>query len=257
MTYYLVLGWAFLFGACIGSFLNVCIYRLPEKKSIVRPRSMCPGCGTRIAARDNIPLLSYLLLRARCRQCGLHIPIRYFLVELMTGLFAAAVFVKFGLSLPALIYFLFICALLVITFIDIDHQIIPDVISLPGIPLCFLASFALPGMTWRDAGLGVLIGGGSLLLVAVGYQFLTKKEGMGGGDVKLLAMIGGLIGVRGVFFTIFFSSAIGTLSGLAVMARTKGGMKLAVPFGPFLSIAAILYIFFGREIIRWYFTMLG
>ena len=166
-------------------------------------------------------------------------------------------FMKFGLSFETLIYYLFIATLLVITFIDIDHRIIPDVISLPGIPICFVASFALPAITYKDSLLGILIGGGSLFLVAWIYSLLTKKEGMGGGDIKLLAMMGAIVGWQGVLFTIFVASLVGTLAGLAVMLKSRQGTKLAVPFGPFLSIGAITYIFFGTQLIIWYFNILG
>jgi leader peptidase (prepilin peptidase)/N-methyltransferase len=172
------------------------------------------------------------------------------------GLFALATFLKFGLTVEALIYFAFIASLLVITFIDLDHRIIPDVITLPGIPICFAASFAIPTVTYRDALIGILVGGGSLFLVAWTYHLITKKEGMGGGDIKLLAMMGGLVAWQGVVFTIFVSSLVGTLSGLAVMLQSRKGLKLAVPFGPFLAIGCITYIFFGSQLIRWYLFLL-
>ena len=143
-----------------------------------------------------------------------------------------------------------------VTFIDLDHRIIPDVITLPGIPICFAAGFALPSITYKAALLGVIVGGGSLFLVAWIYSLLTKKEGMGGGDIKLLAMMGALLGWQGVIFIIFVSSLVGTLSGLAVMLQSNKGMKLAVPFGPFLAIGGITYIFFGTRLIHWYFNLL-
>lgn len=241
----------------MGSFLNVCIHRLPEGQSIVTPGSTCPQCKKPIRFYDNIPIISYLLLRARCRNCATPIPLRYPMVELLGGLLALCVFLKFGLSLETLVYFVFIAVLLVITYIDIDHRIIPDILSLPGIPIFFLGSFILVDVTWVDALIGILVGGGSLFAVAWGYYLLTRKEGMGGGDIKLLAMIGALIGWKGVLFTIFASSAIGTIAGIITMLYTKKGLKLAVPFGPFLAIGAIIYIFFGPQIIQWYLTLLG
>jgi leader peptidase (prepilin peptidase)/N-methyltransferase len=246
----------FFFGACVGSFLNVCIYRLPQSKSIAFPGSMCMQCGTPIHWYDNIPILSYIWLRGRCRACGASFSIRYAVVELLGGLFAFGTFLKFGLSLEALIYFAFVATLLVITFIDIDHRIIPDVISLPGIPLFFLASLGLPQIRLIDSLLGILVGGGSLFLVAWTYSLITRKQGMGGGDIKLLAMIGAVIGWQGVLFTIFLSSAVGTLTGMAVMIRSRKGMKLAIPFGPFLAIGGIAYIFFGPRLINWYLHLL-
>ncbi len=256
MPLYLIEIFVFIFGLCIGSFLNVCIYRLPASQSIVHPRSKCPECDNLIAFYDNIPLLSYLWLKGRCRHCRVRIGLRYPTVELLGGLFALATYLKFGLSIDALIYFAFIASMLVVTFIDLDHRIIPDVITLPGIPICFAASFALPSMNFKEALLGILVGGGSLFLVAWIYSLITKKEGMGGGDIKLLAMMGGLVGWQGVAFTIFVSSLVGTLSGFAVMLQSRKGMKLAIPFGPFLAIGAITYIFFGTRLINWYFNML-
>ena len=247
----------FLFGMCIGSFMNVCIYRLPLEKSIADPaRSVCPSCGNMIKYYDNIPVLSYLWLKGRCRHCSEPISLRYPLVEALTGLAAASVFFAFGLTLEGLIYFVFIAALLVITFIDIDHKIIPNVISIPGIPIGLIASLALPAVTFKESALGLLVGGGSLLIVAWVYHLLTRKEGMGGGDIKLLAMIGTIVGWKGVLFTIFVSSAVGSLVGLTVMLAKGKNMKFAVPFGPFLAIGAVTYIFFGQRIIYWYFQMM-
>jgi leader peptidase (prepilin peptidase) / N-methyltransferase len=246
----------FIFGLCIGSFLNVCICRLPANKSIVFPGSACPDCGTSIRAYDNIPLLSYIWLKGRCRQCSTRIPLRYPTVEIMGGAFAVLAYLKFGFTWEALIYYGFVAALLIITFIDIDYQIIPDIISLPGIPLGFAASFAIPGLTYSASLLGILVGGGMLYLIAWGYHLITKKEGMGGGDIKLLGMIGAFIGWQGVLFTIFVASAVGTISGLLVMMRQKEGLKLAIPFGPFLSIGAIAYVFMGPALVTWYFSLL-
>jgi leader peptidase (prepilin peptidase)/N-methyltransferase len=237
--------------------MNVCIYRLPLEKSIADPpRSECPSCGNMIKYYDNIPVLSYLWLKGRCRHCSAPISLRYPLVEALTGLAAASVFFTFGLTFEGLIYFVFIAALLVITFIDIDHKIIPNVISIPGIPIGLLASFGLPEVTFKESALGLLAGGGSLLIVAWVYHLLTRKEGMGGGDIKLLAMVGTIVGWKGVLFTIFIASAAGSLVGLPVMLAKGKNMKFAVPFGPFLATGAVTYIFFGQEIIYWYFHLL-
>lgn len=247
----------FIFGMCIGSFVNVCIYRVPTSKSIIDPlRSICPNCGSIIRFYDNIPVLSYLLLKGRCRNCDKPISFRYPLVEIISGVFALCTFLKFGPTLEALVYFAFITVLVVITFIDIDHQIIPDLITIPGIPVCFLASFALPSITYKESLLGLIAGGGSLLLVGWIYYLIKKAEGMGGGDIKLMAMIGAIVGWKGILFTIFVSSLVGTLVGITIMLRTKKGMKIAVPFGPFLSIGTITYIFFGPGLISWYFNLL-
>lgn len=248
----------FMFGMCIGSFLNVCIYRLPASKSIADPpRSICPNCNNYIRYYDNIPVLSYIWLKGRCRHCNTPISFRYPLVEVMTGIVALNVLLIFGLTLEGLVYFAFISSLLVITFIDIDHKIIPNIITLPGIPIGFIASFALPTVTLKDSALGLLAGGGSLWLVAWAYSLITRKDGMGGGDIKLLAMMGTIIGWQGVIFTIFVSSAVGTLVGITIILVQDKNMKFAVPFGPFLSIGAITYVFLGQKIIYWYFNLLG
>lgn len=247
----------FIFGMCIGSFVNVCIYRLPASKSIIEPlRSICPNCGSIIRFYDNIPVLSYLLLKGQCRCCNKPISYRYPLVELISGAFALCTFLKFGPTPEAFVYFSFITALLVITFIDINHKIIPDIITIPGIPAGFLASFAIQSITYKESLLGLLAGGGSLLLVWWIYYLIKKTEGIGGGDIKLMAMIGAITGWQGVIFTIFVSSLVGTLVGITIILRTKKGIKIAVPFGPFLSIGATTYIFFGPVLISWYFNLL-
>lgn len=243
---------SFCFGLCIGSFLNVCISRLPEGASIVSPGSRCPECKTPIHFYDNVPVLSWLWLKGKCRSCRLPIAIRYPLIELLTGGFALCTVLKYGLAFAALAYFIFIATLLVVTFIDIDHQIIPNEITLPGIPLFFAAAVLLPSVGYLDALIGIVVGGGSLYLVALIYYTITGTEGMGGGDIKLLAMIGAMIGWQGVLFTIFVSSVIGTLIGGTMMLATEKGMKFAVPFGPFLSAAAVLHVFFGQALINWY-----
>jgi leader peptidase (prepilin peptidase)/N-methyltransferase len=250
----LVFGLIFLFGLCIGSFLNVCIYRLPSSMSIVSPsRSICPKCNSAISFYDNIPVFSYLWLKGRCRHCQASISLRYPMVELLTGIIALDIFFMFGLTPAGIIYFIFISSLLVITFIDIDHQIIPDVITLPGIPIGLAVSFVLPAITFKTSLLGMLAGGGSLWIVAWTYSLITRKEGMGGGDIKLLAMIGAFIGWKGVIFAIFAASVAGTFVGLTVMLVKGKNLKFAIPFGPFLSIGAMSYLFFGEKILAWYF----
>lgn len=250
----LLLLFSFILGAVIGSFLNVCIYRIPAGLSIVSPASRCPQCETAIRWYQNIPIISWLVLGGRCAQCSAKISIRYPLVEALTGTLFLGVFWTFGLHGATLVYWLFAAALIVITFIDFDHQIIPDVISLPGIIVGFLCSFFVPWVSWIDSLLGILVGGGSLLLVAVAYEFLTKKEGMGGGDIKLLAMIGAFLGWQAVFPVIFISSLVGTAVGIPVMIRQKADAKLALPFGPFLAFGALFYLFWGPALIRWYLS---
>ena len=246
-----------IFGMCIGSFLTVCIHRLPMGKSIVGPRSSCPLCDQRIAFRDNIPVVSYLLLGGRCRHCRGRIAGRYPVVEILTGLFALCCYLKFSLTLEAAVYFAFVVVLTAVTFIDLDHRIIPNVITLPGIPIGFLAGLALPSLTVKDSILGLIVGAGSLYLTAVGYRLLTRREGMGGGDIKLMAMVGTLIGLKGVLFTIFIGSALGTAVGVMLMMHARKDMKMAIAFGPFLAIGAIAYVFLGGEVIKWYLKLLS
>jgi len=242
----LLLGaFVFVFGAAIGSFLNVCIYRLPEQQSIAKPLSQCPHCHHPIRFYDNIPLISYLILKGKCRDCGEKISWRYPLVELITAILALLLFAKFYLTLNFLVFFIFTAVLIVITFIDLDHQIIPDLLTLPGIPIFFLLAVFVVGVPWMEAAIGLLIGGGVLFAIALGYEVITKREGMGGGDIKLLAMIGGFLGWKSLIFVLLFSSLLGAVIGIALVLIKKEDMKYAVPFGPFLSAAAVAYLFWG------------
>ncbi len=243
----------FSFGACIGSFLNVCIYRLPRKKSIVFPGSFCTTCKTSIPFYLNIPIVSYIILKGKCRYCKTKISWRYPFVEALTGSAATALILKFGLTSAALFWFIFICVLITISFIDIDFQIIPDVISLPGIIIFASSAFFLPEMSLIKTITGILAGGGSLYLIAVLYCLIRKQEGMGGGDIKLLAMIGAATGWKGVLFTTFTGSLLGTIAGIIIMIITKtSDIKLKIPFGPYLSAGAVIYIFSGQKLIEWY-----
>lgn len=241
-----------IFGAMVGSFLNVCIHRLPKEESIVRPGSHCPKCKTPIRFYDNIPLLSYLLLGGKCRHCKAPISIQYPIVEAITALSSFFLFITFGVSLSFFYYFSFVAALIAITVIDLYHQIIPDVISLPGIVIGLLGSLVIPQITFWSSLIGVLSGGGSLFLVATVYQWLFKREGMGGGDVKLLAMIGAFLGWKAVILTIFLSSFIGSIIGITVMLIKGKDFKYAIPFGPFLALGAVISLFLGENLISWY-----
>lgn len=251
---------AFLFGLCIGSFLNVCIYRIPNKQSIVTPPSGCTSCGKRIKFYDNIPVLSYLVLRGRCRHCNESISIIYPLVELVTGLLSMALLMRFNIFNHQFslyfIYMLFTVALLCISFIDLRHQVIPDVISLPGIFAGFVISFFSSHVTWLQSFIGILAGGGILYIVALLFEILMKKEGMGGGDIKLLAMIGAWLGWKALPFVILVSSLTGLFIGGVSLVISKQGIRSRIPFGPFLSLSALIYIFYGNEIINWYFNVM-
>ena len=247
------LAFVFVFGTIIGSFLNVCIARLPDGRSIVRPPSHCPQCQSFIAWYDNVPILSYLVLAGRCRSCRTRISPLYPAVEVLTGALAVALFLRLGPSLAFAGYFAFAAALVTITFIDLDHQIIPDVISLPGIAVGLAFSLVSPLVTPMDALLGALLGGGILLSVAWLYKTLRGQDGMGGGDVKLLAMIGAFLGWRSIFVTLFVGSVIGSVIGVVLMLYQRADSKLAIPFGPFLACGALVYLFFGDRIVAFYF----
>jgi leader peptidase (prepilin peptidase)/N-methyltransferase len=245
----------FLFGSIVGSFLNVCIVRIPEKISIVMPPSHCPTCKKPIAFYDNIPLLSYIILGGRCRHCRAPIAFRYFVVELLTAVLLPGLYCWYGLTAALGLSFLFCAALIIITFIDLQLQIIPDIISLPGIPLCFLCSFVVPWTTPLESAIGILVGGGVLYGVAAGYFFLMKKEGMGGGDIKLLAMIGAFLGWKGALIALVVGSFVGSIIGVTVMLLKGKDLKYAVPFGPFLSLGAVCSLLFGHGLLRWYVTL--
>lgn len=246
-------GIAVLLGALVGSFLNVCIKRLPQEESIVYPGSHCPRCGHPIRFYDNIPIVSYLVLQGRCRDCGRPISIQYPVVEAVTAVGSLFLFLRYGVSLSYLFYFAFFSAMVVVTVIDLYHQIIPDVISLPGIAVGLLGALVIPEITFWDSVIGFLLGGGSLFVVATGYQWLFKREGMGGGDVKLLAMIGAFLGWKAVILTILLSSLLGSVIGIGVMLVKGKDLKYAIPFGPFLAAGAVIALAWGQRIIRWYF----
>jgi leader peptidase (prepilin peptidase)/N-methyltransferase len=237
-------------GACVGSFLNVCIYRISEGKSIVFPKSFCPDCLRPIRFYDNIPVISYLILRGKCRDCHKKISYRYPVVELITALLSLFLFWKYGLSFQYFFAFVFVCTLIIITFIDLKHQIIPDIITLPGIPIFFLLTFFFIDVSFLDSILGILIGGGGFYLIAIVYQFITKREGIGGGDIKLMAMLGVFLGWKSLLFILLVSSLLGSIVGISMMIVHGKDLKYAVPFGPFLSIAAVAYMFMGNYLMR-------
>ncbi len=253
LSYFTVMqAWMFIIGCCLGSFYNVVIHRLPKGESLVRPPSHCPGCDRPIAPYDNIPVVSYLLLRGKCRHCRVHISPRYPLVEALTGLVAMLLFRRYGFHPQLLVEFVFASILIIITFIDLDTYTIPDVFSLTGIGLGFLGSFLTARLSWTDSLLGVLLGGGLFWAIAAGYAWVRRREGLGGGDIKLLAMIGAFVGWSGVVFTILAASISGLAVGLVVMARSRQGLTAMIPFGPFLALGAISYIFWGQSFFQWY-----
>jgi leader peptidase (prepilin peptidase)/N-methyltransferase len=248
---------AVLFGLALGSFLNVCIYRIPLRKSIVHPPSSCPQCGERIRFYDNIPVVSYALLLGRCRHCRHPISPQYPVVEATTGILSLALFLKVGASLEYVFLMLFGASLLAIAFIDLQHKIIPDVLSLSGIIVGFVFSL-LPfsSLSWIDSLIGIVGGGGFLLLVGLAFEKMTGREGMGMGDVKMLAMIGAWMGWRALLFIILLSSLTGSLIGGALLLLSRQGVRTRIPFGPYLALGTLIYLFFGHEIVFW-FNQLG
>lgn len=248
---------AFAFGASVGSFLNVCIYRLPKGLSVVEPPSHCFNCDTPIAPIDNLPIVSYLVLRGRCRHCGATYSPRYFCVELLTGIVAMALLWHFGVTPALFLYFVFAAALIVITFIDVDYLIIPDAISLPGIGIGLTATFFIEGMpTPIESAIGIVLGGGILWAVAYTYEKVTGVEGMGFGDVKLLAMIGAFLGWKNVPLTLLVGSLSGSIIGITAMAILGKNRRWEIPFGPFLALGAILTLLFGTQVLNWYLSSL-
>ncbi len=245
-----------LLGLVLGSFLNVCIHRLPAGLSVVKPRSRCPACENTIAWYDNIPILSYLFLLGKCRKCGAGIPARYPLIEAFTAVIAWIVFLRFGPGWEFFVFFLYSAALLTVSVIDLDHRIIPDEISLSGIVVGLALAALTPLRPFLDALTGALIGGGFLLVVGFFYETVRKQEGIGGGDIKLLAMIGAFSGWKGALFTIFGGSVIASAVGISIMIVRRVDSQLPIPFGPFLSFAAFLYVLAGDQLINAYLGLL-
>ena len=241
------LAYFFGIGACVGSFLNVVIYRLPKKESLIRPGSHCPACNAPIRWYHNVPIVGYIVLGGKCADCGEKFSARYAGVETVTGLLFVACYVFFGLTGSAAVYMALSSALVAVMFIDIDHFIIPDVITLPGIPIGLLCALLILPLSISDAVIGVLVGGGILFLIAV-----IAPQGMGGGDIKLLGMIGAFLGWKSALITIFLGSFIGSIGGIIGMIALGKGRKSKIPFGPYLALGAFLALFFEREIIELY-----
>ena len=255
--FFLIFCFSLVFGACIGSFLNVCIFRIPQEKSIVFPGSSCPVCGNAIRFYDNIPVLSYIFLGGKCRRCKTNISLRYPLIEILTALVTGAVFLRFGIGPQAGVLLALIYTLIVISFIDLDHQIIPDIISLPGIVLFGALAHWVLGKSFLNIGLGILAGGGLLYGVTLFYYLVRRIQGMGGGDIKLLAMLGAVLGPEGALFTIFSAAFLGAFVGLGLMvSHGEFNSRLKIPFGPFISLGSVFYVFWGKEILGWYLGIL-
>jgi leader peptidase (prepilin peptidase)/N-methyltransferase len=265
-----------LFGLIIGSFLNVCIYRIPLGKSVVSPGSACPACGTPVRPYDNIPVLSYLLLRGKCRACGKSISIQYPFVELMTAVAFFACALKWNFAPPTFVNTLLLSAVIVLIFTDLNHRILPNVLTLPGtiagILLCRLqlldyysfdplakriAPMLWPGnpnavLPWLGSILGALIGGGLLLLFGMGYEKLRKRQGLGMGDVKMMAMVGAFLGWPLAILTVMAGSIFGTIIGIFLMIFRHSNLQTKLAFGVFLGIGTAISLFYGLPFLFWY-----
>lgn len=242
---------AALAGLIIGSFLNVCIHRLPRKQSLMHPPSTCPQCGRRLRWRDNVPVVSWVLLRARCAQCGEPISVQYPIVELVTAATFAGV--TAATSDPVLLasHLTLSAALIVLFAIDLEHQILPNAITVPGIVVGFLFALVTP-VGWFASLAGILLGAGILYAIAASYYAIRKEEGLGMGDVKMLAMIGAFLGWKAVLVTLVLASCSGSVVGLILIASSRGSMKYALPFGTFLAMGAFAAIVIGQPLLEWY-----
>lgn len=242
-------------GLIVGSFLNVCIWRIPRGESIVWPSSKCPDCGAPIKPWDNVPVLSYLILRGRCRQCKSSISLRYPIVEAMNGLLYVFTLYRFGQGWHTVFYMALASSLIVVTFVDLEHQIIPDRITVPGVLIGIALSFFIlpdpfkPGfmLGWKNSLIGA--GAGFVFFYAVA---VLSKGGMGGGDIKLMAMVGSIVGWKGVALTTFIGSLTGAIAGVLIIIFKGGGRKTKVPFGPFLALGTLISLYFGGWIWSWY-----
>lgn len=248
----------FIIGSIIGSFLNVCIWRLPKGKSIVRPGSYCPNCKKGILWYDNIPIASFILLRGRCRACKSRISFRYFLVELLTAALILLLFMVFGLTARFFAYSIMLAGLIIATFVDFEIQEIPDEITLSGLAIGLGLSLAFPSLFDERAALsgifnsffGALAGGASIYLMGLFGEFVFKKEAMGGGDVKLMAMIGAFLGWKLAMLAFFVAPVFGSITG--IILRVKHGRE-TIPYGPYLSLGALVSILWGERILRFLF----
>jgi leader peptidase (prepilin peptidase) / N-methyltransferase len=244
--------WVFPVGLVVGSFLNVCVFRLPDGQSVVSPRSQCPSCQQPIAWFDNIPLISYIWLGRRCRHCQASISLRYPVIELMNGLGYMGIVATFGWTWAAGVYAVFFSALLVVAWIDLDHFIIPDVISLPGIVIGLLAAATILPIGLVNAVIGVVLGGGILWVLAILSPYMFGKEGLGGGDIKLLAMIGAFLGWQSALLTLMLASVTGAVVGIGLLVCKVMERGHYIPFGPFLVFGALVSLFFKAELVQWY-----
>jgi leader peptidase (prepilin peptidase)/N-methyltransferase len=248
--------WTAAFGLVIGSYLNVVIHRLPREESTVLPRSRCPHCGAQLRALDNLPLVSFIVLRGRCRHCKAPISWRYPLIETATALLFVGCLEAFGLTWHALAAAAFGAALIALGAIDHEHFLLPDAITLPGLAVGLLISLRADWIGWRDALLGAVLGGGGLWLLAQAWLLLRREEGMGLGDVKMLAMVGAFLGWQGVLVTVFLGSLAGATVGLGLIAAGRLDLGSRLPFGVFLAGGGLVALFAGPALLVRYSRLL-
>lgn len=252
MPFWFFVVLAAVFGLVVGSYANVLISRLPRGESTVRPRSRCPACGKPIAARDNVPIFSWILLRGRCRHCEAAISPRYPLVEALTaGLFALAT-AWFGIDLETLAALIFVFLLVTLAVIDVEHLLLPDRLTLPGLLIGLACRAVLPRATLLDGVLGAVGGAGLLILVVNVWYWLRQEEGMGMGDVNMLAMIGAFLGWQGMLVTFAVAIALGAVTGLTLLAARRAGLGTRLPLGLFLALGGLVALFVGESILGWY-----
>jgi leader peptidase (prepilin peptidase) / N-methyltransferase len=273
----LIAGAVFLFGLLIGSFLNVCIVRIPAGKSIVLPASACPKCGAPIKPYDNIPVISYLILGGKCRGCRTNISPMYPLVELLNGALYLVCYLAFGMTIETVKWSIFSSLLLILVFTDLRERILPDVINYTGFAIALVLSLFLPpsdgSAQWianhyfafpppmpiislADAIFGAAFGSGVLWIISEGYFRLRKREGMGLGDVKMMLMAGAFLGLKRTVLTILLGSILGSIIGVAFIAIRRKGTDYELPFGTFLGAGALIVVFFGTPFVNWYMSLL-
>jgi leader peptidase (prepilin peptidase)/N-methyltransferase len=246
--------WFGAFGLVVGSFLNVCIYRLPLKQSIVWPASRCTACERPLDWYENIPVFAWLALGGRCRTCQTSISPMYPIIELITSALFVGAYLLYGLTPLVFVRIAFGCAMIVLFVIDLQHRILPNVITVTGVPIGLALSLFLPP-GWKESVIGLLLGGGVLYVIGEAYYRLRGIDGLGMGDVKMLAMIGAFLGWRLTLVTLIFASFTGSLAGVGMLVTGRGGMKAALPFGTFLAVGALVAAVAGDQIFTWYMSL--
>lgn len=242
-----------LFGLTVGSFLNVVIARLPEGRSLWRPASACPSCGSPIAWYDNVPVVSFAALRGRCRACRAAISWRYPVIELLTAALWVTAYLRFGLSPQLVVALVFLSTLVAVSAIDLRYRIIPNVITVPGIPAGILLNLIVGQVSWVDSLLGILIGGGVFALIIRVSEMFYGEPGMGGGDMKLAAMFGAFLGWKAMLASVFVAIMVGgTLAAVLLLVMGRAGRKYPMPFGPFLALGGAVGVLWGQRIVQWY-----